>query len=152
MDLARFAVAFDSEAEYGNYLERLRWPRGINCIYCTYSRVATMSGKAGEDKAKAKGPGRADSVSCRRIFQCGNRTCRRQFSVTSGTIFHKTHVPLSKWFRAITLIRNSPVTARALQRELQVSYQTAWYLKHRIQEALRSGEHFLPAVVDLEED
>ena len=91
-------------------------------------------------------------VPARKIFQCGNLKCRRQFSVTSGTIFHKTHVPLSKWFRAINVIDAGRVTARTLQGELGVSYQTAWYLRKRIQDALRSGEDFVPGWVDEDDD
>jgi len=72
--------------------------------------------------------------------------------VTSGTLFHKTHVPLSKWFRAIAVISAKPVTARALQIELGVSYQTAWYLRDRVQQALRSGENFVPEFLNQDED
>src|SRR5271169_3724558 len=98
MYLRRFAVAFDTEEEYSRYLEQVRWPDGIACIYCTYPQVARTSvkRKRGEEGTI---PG---LVLSRTVFQCGNRECRKQFSVTSGTVFRKTHVPLSKWFRAIT--------------------------------------------------
>ena len=133
-----FAVAFDTEEEYSRHLERLRWPDGICCIYCTYPRVALTSVN------RSKGSTNRVIVPARRIFQCGNSECRRQFSATSGTVLHNTKVPLGKWFRAITAVRAGPVTALALQKELEVSYQTAWYLRKRIQSALRSGEDFLP--------
>jgi hypothetical protein len=148
MEPQRFAVVFDSEEGYAAHLERLRWPDGITCIYCTYARVASSFIKSADGKSGGEGSTILPSVPGRRIFQCGNRTCRRQFSATSGTIFHKTHVPLSKWFRAIALMSHGPVTARALQGQVGVSYQTAWYLRKRIQDALRSGEDFVPGFVD----
>jgi transposase-like protein len=152
MEPKRFAVAFDTEEEYSTHLERIRWPDGITCIYCTYARVASTFAKAIPKAGGAQDSTNSTSVPERKIFQCGDRSCRRQFSVTSGTIFHKTHVPLSKWFRAIAMIESGPVTTRALQMELGVSYQTAWYLRKRIQDALRSGEDFVPGWVDEGED
>jgi transposase-like protein len=137
MDLKRFAVAFKTEEEYDRYLELVRWPDGIYCIYCAYPRAARTSRRA---KGRPEGASRS-------VFQCGNHDCRKQFSVTSGTIFHKTHVPLSKWFRAITEVAEGPITTHTLQSRLQVSYQTAWYLRKRIREALRAGEDFLPRYV-----
>jgi hypothetical protein len=133
-----FAAAFETEEEYGRHLERLRWPDGICCIYCTYPRVALTTVN------RSKGSTNRVIVPARRIFQCGNSECRRQFSTTSGTLFHKTRVPLGKWFRAITALRAGPVRVLTLQRELGLSYQTAWYLRKRIGDALRSGEDFLP--------
>lgn len=148
MDLRRFAVFFDTEEQYHRHLEQIRWPTGIACIYCTYGLVARTSvkRKGGPDGTVL------ELVPSRTIFQCGNRECRKQFSVTSGTIFHKTHVPLSKWFGAITEVAGGPVTARDLQLKLRVSYQTAWYLRKRIQDALRNGEDFLPETLEDYED
>jgi Transposase zinc-ribbon domain len=124
-----FNVEFDCEADYLAWVEKMRWPVRISCIYCTYPR--------------------ASEVASRGVFQCSNPDCRRQFSAISSTIFHKTHLPLSKWFKAISKIADSSkkIPVRALQTELGVSYQTAWYLRSRIQNALRSGEEFLPNYV-----
>jgi Transposase zinc-ribbon domain len=154
MEPKRFAVVFDTEEEYSAHLERLRWPDGIICIYCTYARVARTFAKTRAGRKSSRGGTILGLVPHRRIFQCGDWRCRRQFSVTSGTIFHKTHVPLSKWYRAIDVIEAGRVTAQALQNELDVSYQTAWYLRKRIQDALRSGEDFVPGFLPgfLEDD
>ena len=151
MDSKRFAVVFTTEDEYSRYLEVVRWPEGICCIYCTYEGVARTVVKSTSRAGNGEDTGKVP-VPPRRIFQCGNRDCRKQFSATSGTIFHKSHVPLSKWFLAITEISAAPVTTRALQEKLGVSYQTAWYLRKRIQDALRSGEDFVPGMVDEDED
>ena len=133
-----FSATFETEEQYNRHLEQLRWPQGICCIYCTYPRVAIT------EVNRAKSGTNRVIVPARRIFQCGNSECRRQFSSTSGTVFHKTKVPLAKWFRAITALRAGPVTTLALQKELGVSYQTAWYLRKRIRDALRAGKDFLP--------
>jgi hypothetical protein len=65
--------------------------------------------------------------------------CRYQFSVTAGTIFHDTHLPLWKWFLAVYLIVESKkgISANQLKRTLGDSYKTAWYLAHRIRDALK---------------
>jgi transposase-like protein len=144
MDLKLFGVVFDTEQEYNRHLERIRWPAGIACIYCTYGLVARISVKR---KDRQDGTD-LELVLPRTVFQCGNRECRKQFSVTSGTVFQKTHVPLSKWFRAITEVSGGPVTAKDLQAKLRVSYQTAWYLRKRIQDALRAGEDLVPGTVE----
>src|SRR6185295_16178165 len=74
----------------------------------------------------------------RRLYGC--KACGSQFTVTTGTLFHDTHLPLRKWFYAIGLSLNSPQmpSVRRLQRELAVSYKTAWYLLHRIRGAIES--------------
>ena len=65
-------------------------------------------------------------------------SCRYQFSVTAGTIMHRSHLPLRKWFLAIYLMCESKkgVSANQLKRTLGVAYQTAWHLCHRIREAM----------------
>lgn len=85
---------------------------------------------------------RCGSVEVTRIAtrdQLDCKACHYRFSATTGTIFHDTHLPLSKWFLAVYLITESKkgISANQLKRMLEVSYQTAWYLSHRIREALR---------------
>jgi hypothetical protein len=130
METREFSVEFDHEEAYYSWLEALRWPHGIRCIYCSYPLVGWL---------EARG-----------VFQCAAQGCRKQFSATSSTLFHKTRIPLSKWFRAIRVISGSRerITTRALQRDLKLSYKTTWQLRQRIEDALRSGENFLPAYVE----
>lgn len=68
-----------------------------------------------------------------RIYQC--RDCYQQFSVTSGTLFHDSHLPLTKWFMAIALILDAKkgMSANQLKRHLGVQYRTAWHVKMRIE-------------------
>jgi transposase-like protein len=107
---------FDTDGECRTILEKLRWPEGVTCPRCASTQVY-----------------RADP---RKQFDCAS--CGYQFSVTSGTIFHDTHLPLAKWFVATYLTCESKkgMSANQMKRTLGVSYKTAWYLCHRIRAAM----------------
>ena len=74
------------------------------------------------------------------LKKCGD--CKKQFTVRIGTIFEETKLPMTKWLQAIFLMCASKkgVSAHQLHRTLEVTYKTAWFLAHRIREAMRSGE------------
>jgi len=97
-------------------LVELRWPDGVECPRCKSKGVSNVTGR--------------DQYDC--------NACRYQFSVTSGTIFHDTHLPLAKWFIAIYLMTESKkgISALQMKRTLGVAYQTAWHLCHRIRAAV----------------
>jgi transposase-like protein len=99
-----------------SYLEALRWPEGISCPRC--------DGRAITD------------IPARRRYYC--RRCRHFFSLTSGTMFHNSHLPLWKWFVAITLILDADrgLPANELHVLLGGSYKTAWFVEHRIRAAI----------------
>lgn len=101
------------------YLEKLRWPSGVACPRCGDLSVS--------------------EISTRDQFDCNG--CRYRFSVTSGTIFDNTKLPLRKWFVAIYLMLESKkgISANQMKRTLGVSYKTAWHLCHRIREAMEGG-------------
>lgn len=105
-----------TEAECRAYLEALRWPKGVVCPRCAGKIISR--------------------IKARKAFDCDG--CRYQFSVTAGTLFHDSHLPLRKWFVTIFLIceSNKGMTANRLKRMLKVSYKTAWYLCHRIRAAM----------------
>jgi hypothetical protein len=89
------------------------------------------------------------------VYQCLEPTCKQQFSVTSGTIFHDSRIPLSKWFMAISLVMDAKkgISAKQLQQHLGLgSYQTAWHMTHRIREAMvdNSGS-LLKGTVEVDE-
>jgi len=73
-------------------------------------------------------------VPARHLYQCHNPACKHQFTATAGTIFNDTHLPLQKWMLAVAIMCNAKkgVSAKQLQRDIAVSYKTAWYLTHRI--------------------
>ena len=103
-------------------LERILWPNGPVCPHCgAVENVTRLQGKAHR-------PG---------VFQCNN--CHGQFTVTVGTIFEDSHIPLRKWLMAFALLCSAKkgISALQLQRELDIgSYRTAWHLAHRIRHAM----------------
>ena len=112
------------------FLEHMRWPDGIKCLSCESLRITPIISKGKRNRKTGKvGPNR-------HLYQCNE--CRFQFTATTGTIYHDTHLPLHKWFLAIALITESKkgISANQLRRALGVQYRTAWYLAHRIRKAM----------------
>jgi transposase-like protein len=97
-------------------LTKLRWPEGVTCPRCKERRVCWLES--------------------RNQFECAS--CSYQFSVTTGTIFNDTHLPLEKWFTATYLLCEAKkgMSACQIQRTLGISYKTAWFLCHRIRAAM----------------
>ena len=132
IDLVLLVDRFHSEERCRTYLEELRWPDGLECPRCggkTISRITT-----------------------RHQLDCDS--CRYRFSVTAGTIFHDSHLPLWKWFLAVYLIVESKkgISANQLKRMLDVTYKTAWYLSHRIRAALNEVDaQLLKGIVEADE-
>jgi transposase-like protein len=120
MDLMSLFEKFGNDEKCRMYLEKLRWPEGLRCVRC------------GSDKVS--------HIYKRNQFACDS--CQYHFSVTSGTIFHDSHLPLTKWFAAIYLLSESKkgMSALQLKRTLKVAYKTAWYLCHRIREAVKDAD------------
>src|SRR5947209_6639193 len=117
--------AFTNEIAAREAIEAVLWPHGPVCPRCgSLDRIGKINGKSAR-------PG---------LYHCGE--CRRQFTVTVGTIFERSKVPLSKWWMAIHLMASSKkgFSAHQLHRVLGVAYQTAWFMEHRIREAMRSGD------------
>jgi transposase-like protein len=103
------------------YLERTRWPDGPICPHC---------GSIGDHyalKGKAHRPG---------LWKCHD--CREQFSITVGTVFERSKVPLHLWLQAVYLLCSSKkgISSHQLHRTLGVTYKTAWFMSHRIREAM----------------
>lgn len=132
MDMLTLMERFHSEEACRKALEGLRWPDGAICPRCEGKRHAY------------------DSV--RGVFDC--YACSYQFSVMSGTMLHDTHLPLRKWFLATLLMVEAKkgISAMQLKRTLNVSYETAWYLCHRIRAAMRDAYPFpLKGIVEVDE-
>jgi transposase-like protein len=105
-------------------MEAIMWPDGPTCPRCG---SLDHIGKVGGASARAG------------LYYCGE--CKRQFTVTVGTIFERSKVPLSKWWLAVHLMASSKkgMSAHQLHRMLGVTYQTAWFMEHRIREAMNPG-------------
>jgi transposase-like protein len=120
---------FGSEQACITHLERIRWPEGPRCPRCGGDRISKFEakGKTGKD---------------RYLYEC--MPCSYQYSVTVGTIFHDSHLSLTKWFLAIYLICSNKkgISAKELQRQLSVTYKTAWYMAHRIRLAMQEDKDF----------
>ncbi|MCU4180215.1 IS1595 family transposase [Bosea sp. BH3] len=106
------------------HLEAQRWPNGATCPHCGNadpSRIAALKGKAHRVG----------------LYQCAE--CREQFTVTVGTVFERSKIPLNKWMLAVHLMCASKkgMSAHQLHRMLSVTYKTAWFMAHRIREAMR---------------
>src|SRR4051794_18228136 len=112
---------FTNEDAAREHLEKMRWPKGAVCPRC-----------GGQDRVvKMEGPSyRAGLYECRK--------CRRQFTATIGTIFERSHIPLHKWFLAAHLMAagKKGTSAHQLHRMLGLSYKSAWFMAHRLREAM----------------
>ena len=118
-NLVNLIEHFGNDKKCREYLEALRWGDGIKCPRC------------GSDKIS--------HIEKRDQYDCDQ--CRYQFSITAGTIFHDSHLPIWKWFLAIYLMTESKkgMSANQLKRSLGVSYKTAWYLCHRVRKAMEEA-------------
>ena len=118
--------AFTDEDEARKVIEKVRWPNGAFCPKC--GQVETVSPLGG----KSMGPG---------WYHC--RSCRDKFTVRTGTLYERSHIPLHKWLLATHLLTSSKkgMSAHQLFRMLGFgSYRTAWFMAHRIREGMRGGD------------
>jgi transposase-like protein len=124
MELIDIHQQWPTEQQCIEHLVNMRWPHGVCCVACNSTAITRYNyrGKTGK---------------IRRIYQCGD--CRKLFTAQSGTLFHDSHLPLQKWFMAIALVCDSKegMSANQLKHSLGVPYKTAWYLAHRIKEAMQ---------------
>jgi transposase-like protein len=122
------APRFRDEAAAHAWVEEALWPQGPVCPRCGgMDRISTV--KPNPEKRVRFG-----------LKSCGS--CKRQFTVKIGTIFEKTHIPLHVWLQAFHLLASSKkgISAHQLHRTLEITYKSAWFLSHRIREAMRSGD------------
>jgi transposase-like protein len=106
------------------WLEMQRWPDGPYCTHCGSLSVTGLSGTAHR-------PG---------VYQCND--CRQQFTVTTGSVMERSKIPLNKWLMAMHLMASSKkgYSAHQLHRTLGITYQSAWFLAHRIREAMANDK------------
>lgn len=116
---------FTDETKAREWLERRVWPQGPICAHC---------GATGEDVTKLEGAKHRPG-----LFQCNQ--CREQFTVTVGTVFERSKIPLSKWLAALFLLTASKkgISAHQIHRSLGISYKSSWFMMHRLREAMRTG-------------
>ena len=127
---------FHDEAAAFQHVESILWANGRACPHCgVVDKSYALNGV--RSKASVKNP---NGVERHGLYKCG--ACRKQFTVRIGTIFEESHLPLHKWLQAIHLVCSSKkgISAHQLHRVLEVQYKTAWFLEHRIREAMRNGD------------
>lgn len=123
---------FKKEETCKQYLEQQRWGKYVACIHCGSLKVYRTN----------------------RGFKCGEKECMKKFSVTVGTIFENSKIPLRTWFAAMYLIASHKkgISSLQLHRDLGITQKTAWFILHRIREALREkNSPLLTDVVEVDE-
>jgi transposase-like protein len=122
MSNAFTAPHFQSPEKAREWLENLRWPDGPICSHCGTINHAYKTKKAG-------------------WYRCAEKECRKDFTVTTGTVMERSHIPLNKWLMAFFLLNASKkgMSAHQLSRSLDLDYKSAWFMCHRIREAMRAG-------------
>src|SRR5580700_3646038 len=132
MNLVDITTMFPTDEKCRELLARLRWPEGVRCPRCKMEVVELETEKT--------------------LYYC--KDCDYQFSVTAGTIFNDSHLPLTKWFMATLLLCEAKkgISACQVQRTIGVSYKTAWYLCHRIRAAMKeANKPLLDGTVEMDE-
>ena len=121
VDLMTLVEQFGTDDKCREALTHLRWPKGVTCLRCGHDKVTPVNN--------------------RKVFDCNS--CHYQFSATVGTMFHDSHLPLTKWFFVTYLMTESKkgISASQVYRMLgKKSYKTAWYLCHRIRAAMAAAD------------
>ena len=133
MNIIQVFNRFKTQQDCIAYLEKVRWNDEPTCPYCGSKNDTPLPKE--------------------QRHHCNN--CNTSYSVTVGTIFHRTHLPLQKWFLALSLILNAKkgIAARQLARDLEVHRNTAWRISMKIREAMtqRVQRELLTGVVEMDE-
>lgn len=126
LNLASLAKLFTNEDAAREFLESKLWAHGRNCPHCGCLETYKLTAKPG-----SKSPVRPG------VYKC--KVCRKQFTVRIGTIFEESKLPISKWLMAIHLMTSSKkgVSSHQIARELDITVKSAWFVTHRIREAMK---------------
>lgn len=133
MDIVEIFSRFPTQSDCIAYLEKMRWNNKPVCPYCKSSKQSPVQKE--------------------RRYHCNS--CNRSYSVTVGTIFHGTHLPVQKWFLAISLILHAKkgISSRQLARHLHINRNTAWRISMKIRQAVFESEQkeLLQGIVEMDE-
>ena len=135
LSLLEFQRRYGTEDQCRRALEHARWPKGFRCPHCQHNAAYRIQGRNHP------------------LYQCV--ACRKQTSLTAGTLMQKTLLPLTVWFLALYLIGEAKtgVSALALKRQLGVNYRTAWLLHHKVMQAMqeRDAAYMLNGTVQVDD-
>src|SRR5262249_28613425 len=126
LNLSLLAKHFSDEDAARELLEEMRWNGNPACPHCGGLEPDKLPPKPGSKTRKG-------------VYKC--KACRKQFTVTVGTVFEASHIPLSKWLMALHLLVSSKkgISAHQLHRNLGISYKGAWFMAHRLRYAMQHG-------------
>jgi transposase-like protein len=129
LNLITLAQEYSSDEKARAFLESKLWPNGAVCPHCK------NDGK-GKPNSKLEPKEGSKSAVRKGVYFCG--ACREQFTVTVGTIFEGSHMPIGKWLMAIFILCSSKksISANQMSRMLKVQYKTAWFMLHRLRHAM----------------
>lgn len=118
---------FQDEDKARAYFEAIRWPNGPTCPHCGNANASRIYSIAANPKKKIRAG----------LREC--QDCHGQFTVRTGSVMESSHLPLTKWALAYRLMASSKkgMSAHQLHRSIGVTYKTAWFIAHRIREAMR---------------
>jgi transposase-like protein len=116
------APCFQNDDEARKVLEGILWPDGPVCPHCGVVNHAYATKRAG-------------------VYRCAEKECRKDFTVTMKTVMERSKIALHKWLQAFHLMCSSKkgISAHQLHRTLDIGYEAAWFMAHRIREAMRAG-------------
>jgi len=123
LNLIKLASEYSDKDKARELLESLRWPTGAICPHCKFNETYKIIPKPGSSTRLG-------------LYKCA--ACRKQFTVTVGTIFEDSHIPISKWLMAIFILCSSKkaISSHQMHRMLGITYKTAWFMTHRIRHAM----------------
>jgi transposase-like protein len=134
VSVTRLANKVQTEADAYAFLEEMRWGKGGDpvCPHCANVGAYFIKPRNGETRTTNRG-----TATQRRLWTC--KACRRQFSVLTGTIFHGTHIAVRTWlFVVFEMVANkNGLSAREVERNYALTAKSAWFLTHRIREAMK---------------
>jgi transposase-like protein len=132
LTLAEIRKRVENEGDAYRVLEEMRWPDGPVCPHCDNKKAYFLNPANGKSRMTNKG-----SFSQRRVWKCA--ACRKQFSVLTGTIFHGTKVPIEVWLMIMVQMCSAKngISAREIERMHKLTPETAWFVLHRLREAMK---------------
>lgn len=138
LNLIKLAKDYSDEDKARELLESMRWPDGPICPHCKNSGTEAKGVVKLTPKTTSKTPARKG------VYFCG--ACRKQFTVTVGTIFEGSHIPISKWLMAMFIMCSAKkaISSNQLHRMLGVTYKSAWFMTHRLRFAMTPNHYAEP--------
>lgn len=141
LNLITLAREYSDDEKARALIEEMRWPNGPVCPHCGCTPAYRITSAPGSSTRKG-------------LLKC--KECRKQFTVTVGTVFEDSHIGLGKWLMAIFILCSSKkaMSAHQLHRMLDITYKSAWFMAHRIRYAMGPGmplQKLMSDVVEIDE-